>query len=75
MIKKSLGIYVIICIVIFSLFSPSFFSRIKYELKNTQPFLYYVYRRRIENANVRILFVCLLAGLSETDIKKRLRSV
>ena len=32
--KKSLGIYVIICIVIFSLFSPSFFSRIKYEKAN-----------------------------------------
>lgn len=51
----------------------SFFSKIKYELRKNQPFLYYVFRRRIENANVRILFVCLLAGLSEGDIKRRLR--
>lgn len=56
-------------------YETEYFSRIKYELKNSQPFLYYVYRRRIENANVRILFVCLLAGLTETEIKKRLRSV
>lgn len=51
----------------------SFFSKIKYDLQKNQPFLYYVFRRRIENANVRILFVCLLAGLSEGDIKRRLR--
>ncbi len=47
----------------------------KYELKNRQPFLYYVFRRRTENANVRILFVCLLAGMSGNEIKKRLRSI
>jgi vacuolar-type H+-ATPase subunit C/Vma6 len=51
-----------------------FFSKIKYELQRNQPFLYYVFRRRIENANVRILFVCLLAGLSEGEIKRRLRT-
>ncbi len=56
-------------------YETAFFSKIKYELKNNQPFLYYVYRRRIENANVRILFVCLLAGLSEGEIKRRLRTV
>ena len=56
-------------------YEMAFFSKIKYELKNNQPFLYYVYRRRIENANVRILFVCLLAGLSEGEIKRRLRTV
>ena len=47
----------------------------KYELKNAQPFLYYVFRRRAECANVRIIFVCLSAGLSESEIKKRLRSI
>lgn len=46
----------------------------KYELKSSQPFLYYVFRRRAENANLRILFVCLLAGADERDIKKRLRA-
>lgn len=52
-----------------------FLAERKYELKRTEPFLYYVLRRRAENANLRILFVCLLAGMSESEIKKRLRSV
>ncbi len=56
-------------------YETAYFSKIKYELKRDQPFLYYVFRRRIENANVRILFVCLLAGLSEAEIKKRLRAI
>lgn len=47
----------------------------RYELKANQPFLYYVFRRRAENENVRIVFVCLLGGMSERDIKKRLRGV
>lgn len=51
-----------------------FFEQRKYELIKNEPFLYYVYRRRLESANVRIIFVCLLAGLSETDVKKRLRA-
>ena len=46
----------------------------KYELKREQPFLYYVLRRRAECANVRIVFVCLFAGLSGEEITKRLRS-
>lgn len=46
-----------------------------YELKNRQPFLYYVFRRRAENADVRVVFVCLLSGMKEQDIKKRLRTV
>ena len=45
----------------------------KYELKRTQPFLYYVFRRRAENANLRIVFACLLAGMDERQIKSRLR--
>lgn len=52
-----------------------FLAEKKYELKNTQPFLYYVLRRRAENLNLRILFVCLMAGMDENDIKKRLRKV
>ncbi len=47
----------------------------KYELKKNQPFLYYVFRRRAENENVRIIFVCLLNGMSEKQIKSRLRGV
>ena len=47
----------------------------RYDLKRSQPFLYYVFRRRAENANVRILFVCLLAGMREADVKRRLRAV
>lgn len=50
-----------------------YFSQRRYELKNSRPFLYYVYRRRIENENVRIVFVCLLAGMKEQEIKARLR--
>ncbi len=55
-------------------YDTSFFSKRKYELERNEPFLYYVFRRRVENANVRIVFACLLAGLSETEIKKRLRA-
>lgn len=50
-----------------------YFYERRYELARSQPFLYYVFRRRIENENVRILFVCLLAGMKENEIKKRLR--
>lgn len=46
----------------------------RYELKKTQPFLYYIFRRRAENANLRIVFVCLLAGMDERAIKNRLRA-
>ncbi len=52
-----------------------YLSANRYELKRSQPFLYYVLRRRAENANVRILFVCLLAGMDEGAIKRRLRAV
>lgn len=52
-----------------------YFTERRFELKNSQPFLYYVFRRRKENENVRILFVCLLAGMKENEIKNRLRGV
>lgn len=45
-----------------------------YELKSRQPFLYYVFRRRAEIANVRIILVCLSAGMDERAIKARLRT-
>lgn len=55
-------------------YETDFFARRKYEPEGNQPFLYYVFRRRAENANVRIVFVCLLAGMREQDVKKRLRA-
>ncbi|MDE7214482.1 MAG: hypothetical protein K2N68_01415, partial [Clostridia bacterium] len=54
-------------------FELDFLAKKKYELKNTQPFLYYVFRRKAENANVRILTGGLLAGMDERGIKRRLR--
>ena len=54
-------------------FETDFFSEKPYELSGQGNFLYYVFRRRTENENVRIVFVCLKAGLSEAEIKKRLR--
>ena len=56
-------------------FEAEYFEAHKYELAGKEPFLYYVFRRRAEIADVRILLVCLNAGLSEQEIKKRLRSV
>lgn len=56
-------------------YETEYFAAKKYELKRSQPFLYYVFRRRAENANVRILFVCLLAGMREAEIKRRLRTL
>lgn len=56
-------------------FETEFFAARKYDLERNQPFLYYVFRRRAENANVRIVFVCLQAGMREGEIKKRLRAM
>jgi V/A-type H+-transporting ATPase subunit C len=55
-------------------YDATHFSARKYALEKTEPFLYYVYRRKTESANVRIIFVCLLAGLEEQDIKRRIRT-
>ncbi len=52
-----------------------YFAARKYTLGGKEPFLYYVFRRRAEIANVRILLVCLNAGLGEQEIKKRLRAI
>lgn len=54
-------------------FELDFLAKRKYELKRSQPFLYYVFKRKAENANVRILIGGLLAGMDERGIKKRLR--
>lgn len=51
------------------------FSRRRFALSGSETFLYYVLRRRLECDDVRIIFVCLNAGMAEADIKKRLRSI
>ncbi|MDE7296074.1 MAG: V-type ATPase subunit [Clostridia bacterium] len=56
-------------------YETEYFTAKKYELQKNQPFLYYVFRRRAENSNVRILFVCLLAGMKDSEIKRRLRAI
>lgn len=60
---------------VFKSYESDYLSVKKYELKGSQPFLYYVFRRRIENSNARILFVCLLAGMKEGEIRRRLRQI
>lgn len=50
------------------------FAARRYALEGNEPFLYYVLRRRAECEDVRILFVCLFAGMAEAEIKARLRS-
>ncbi len=47
----------------------------RFDLNGSEAFLYYVFRRRLECEDVRILFVCLHAGLKEAEIKGRLRSL
>ena len=56
-------------------YETEYFYKRRYELQAEQPFLYYISRRKTENANVRIVLACLLAGVAEADIKKRLRGV
>ena len=51
-----------------------FLSEHRYELKRSQPFMYYIFRRRTENENVRIVLSCLLAGMPADEIKARLRN-
>ncbi len=51
-----------------------FLAEHKYELKRSQPLLYYIFRRRAENENMRIVLSCLLAGMQPEDIKARLRA-
>lgn len=50
------------------------FDRYRYDMEKNHPFLYYVFRRKAENADVRIIFVCLLAGMPQFEIRKRRRT-
>lgn len=59
---------------ILSSYDGAYFAKRKYDLQRNEPFLFYVYRHKAENANVRIVFACLLAGLSGQEIKRRLRT-
>lgn len=52
-----------------------YFKARRFELEGRQPFLYYVFRRRAEIQNVRIILVCLNAGLAPQDIRRRLRAI
>lgn len=56
-------------------YEKNFFEERKYELERSEPFLYYAFRRRAEIENVRIVFVCLAAGMEEQEIKSRLRAL
>ena len=56
-------------------FEAEHFAERRFELEGREPFLYYVFRRRAEIQNVRIILVCLNACLSAQDIKRRLRAV
>ncbi|MCD8286930.1 MAG: V-type ATPase subunit [Clostridia bacterium] len=47
----------------------------RFDLKASEPFLYYIFRRRAENENVRIVMASLIAGMPEKWIKERLRGV
>lgn len=56
-------------------YEAEYFLKKRYELEGKQPFLYYVFRRRAEIQNVRIILVCLKVGLGAHEIKRRLRAV
>ncbi len=51
-----------------------FFER-RFALSGKEPFLYYVFRRRAEINNVRMILVCLRAGVDAREIGKRLVGV
>lgn len=52
-----------------------FYRHARYSKEGRDPFLLYVIRRRAENADVRIILVCLLAGMPAAEIKSRLRGI
>lgn len=56
-------------------FEAEYFYEKRYALEGKEPFLYYVFRRRAEIQNVRIVLVCLGAELPSYDIKRRLRAI
>lgn len=60
---------------IFGGYEVKIFEDRKYELQKSEPFLYFVYRKRLECANLRVIFACLLSGQDEREIRKRIRTV
>lgn len=56
-------------------YDAEYFAARRFALEKSEPFLYYVFRRRAESANVRVVFACLLTGQDEAEIKKRLRAI
>ncbi len=55
-------------------FELKYLAATKYDLKSTEPFLYYVFRRRAENEDVRIVMSSLLAHIDKKTIRGKLRS-
>ncbi len=53
-------------------FEEKFFFARRFGLEGRELFLYYVFRRRAEIRNVRMILVCLQAGVSAAEIEKRL---
>lgn len=53
----------------------AYFYERRYELEGKQPFLYYIFRRRAEIQNVRIIAVCVAAGMKSGEIRQRLRVI
>lgn len=53
-------------------FEGAYFYERRFELEREQPFLYYVFRRRAEIENVRVILVCLGAGVPAREIERRL---
>lgn len=56
-------------------FEAEYFRDRQCELEGKEPFLYYVFRRRAEIANVRILLVCLGAEMPAAEIRRRFRAM
>ncbi len=52
-----------------------FFFERRFALSGKEPFLYYVFRRKAEIRNVRTILICLNAGVSEKEIRRRLIGV
>ena len=56
-------------------FEEKSYSERRFGLEGREPFLYYVFRRRAEIRNVRVILVSLRAGVPSSEIEKRLAGV
>ena len=56
-------------------FEIGYFFAKRFALSGREPFLYYVFRRKAEIANVRMILICLSAGVDEKEIRRRLIGV